>query len=924
MKNVVVFTPTYNEAKNIEIFVKQVFDVLPDCKLVVVDDNSPDGTSQVVEQLQKKYKNLYLITRTQNRGRGYAGIVGFKKALELKADIIVEMAADLSHSPYELPKMLYFFEKNSDIDVIIGSRYIKGGIDKERNIFRKLISLFARFYIKIFLGIYIKDVTSGYRLYKRETVEKILPYLRAKDPFIVTEVNYLCKMFGFKFLEVPIEFHDRLYGKSKLTTFKLVRYLAKVMLLPISFFIQDKYNLLFIKILLLTTFLRIWLSGMFGLTDDESHYWQYAQYIDFSYFDHPPLVGYIIYLFTSILGNNLYAVRLPSILCFAISSIYFYRLVKDIFNSKVAFYSSVLLSVIPIIFVGSIVTLPDAPLGMFWMMYMFYFYKFIITKESWYIYLNGLILGLALLSKYNAIFLFISSLLLFITISEIRNYLKSKDFYISYLISIVVFSPVLLWNIAHKYASFNYQLSRGVTTNFHLSLATFFENLIAQSIYISPILFLAIFYSLIYFFIKKVDIKYKYFIYFALPGIIFFNFIGLKSKILPHWPAISYISCIPLVYFIGKKKILYYICIIFSFMLTVFVILVTLFGIIKLPPYLEDKDTPDKLYGWEILAKQLYEKVNTNNIDFIVTHKYFVAGQVRFSISKFYRKDRIPEVFCLDDYLNQYDFWYNNLIKYNGCNAIYVTEGRFPEDEFLKETRGIFRNIKLLEYISYRKNKFWPKRIFKIFICENFNYEIAKSKFFDSKHNNSLKVTQYFRDYDKKIFLKINKNNLSNNKIFRITSYLLTSLGNGFVLIPLVCVFLYFFDKNSFLRNLVVFIIIISTGGLLVHILKSVFDKPRPLKLFFDILNQPINVIGEHLREYGFPSGHTFLAFATYEFLSDRINKKTIKVLLFILALLVGISRILVGAHFLSDVIAGMIIGIVFSSICLKLEKKLS
>ncbi|MCX7940385.1 MAG: glycosyltransferase, partial [Endomicrobia bacterium] len=161
MKNVVIFTPTYNEVDNIEIFIKQVFEVLPDCKLLVVDDNSPDGTSEKVAQLQKEYKNLYLLTRYEKPGRGYAGIEGFKKSLELGGDIIVEMDADLSHSPYELPKLIEPLIKNNDVDIVIGSRYIPGGKDQERSVLRKIISLFARICVKILTGINLKDVTSG-------------------------------------------------------------------------------------------------------------------------------------------------------------------------------------------------------------------------------------------------------------------------------------------------------------------------------------------------------------------------------------------------------------------------------------------------------------------------------------------------------------------------------------------------------------------------------------------------------------------------------------------------------------------------------------------------------------------------------------------------------------------------------------------
>jgi undecaprenyl-diphosphatase len=134
---------------------------------------------------------------------------------------------------------------------------------------------------------------------------------------------------------------------------------------------------------------------------------------------------------------------------------------------------------------------------------------------------------------------------------------------------------------------------------------------------------------------------------------------------------------------------------------------------------------------------------------------------------------------------------------------------------------------------------------------------------------------------------------------------------------------LFLIDKKNFVPELISFLIIVLLGGIIIQFLKHTFDKPRPLKLFQEILHQPINVIGEQLRDFGFPSGHTFLAFSSAVYISDKVKKKYITILVFFLALLVGISRILVGAHFLSDVIGGVVIGILFSWICLKIKHKL-
>lgn len=921
--NIVIFTPTYNEADNIEIFVKQVFEVLPQCKILVVDDNSPDGTAKKVEELKKDYPNLYLLVRKEKRGRGWAGIDGFKKALELKADLIVEMDADLSHSPDELPKLIHYLQNNPEIDVVVGSRYIKGGEDSERNIIRKFISLFARTYIKIVTGIPLKDITSGYKVYRREVIEKILPFLAASDPFIVTEVNYLCKLYGFKFQEIPIKFHKRLYGKSKLSLGKLLKYLFKVWILTIKWFLKDNYNKNFLKLLIVSTLIRLLILDKFGLTDDEAHYWQYSQHLDFSYYDHPGMVGYLIYLSTKIFGNTLYGVRLPALVCFFVASFYFYKLVKEIFNSKIAFRSTLLLNLIPIAFVGSIITLPDAPVGMFWMAYLFYFYKFVITKDSLLLYLCGAILGLAFISKYNAVFLLIGSLIIFVFNSELRRFFIKKDFYIYLIITFVFSSPLVLWNIAHNFVSFQYQFLNRIHQKNFFSIITFFENFGYQSAYISPIVFLLLWYAIIYVILNyRRDFKYNFFLYFSLPGIILFNIVAIKNKILPHWPAISYFTVIPLLISIDRKKVFYTLSWVSSLIITISVVIITIFGFIHIPEKYHNADTPDKLYGWDKSAEELNRLIKEYSNSFIFTHKYYVAGQIRFGLARYYPDGNIPEVFCIDDYLNQYDFWSENLQSYDGKDAIYVTEGRFPEDEVLKELP--FEKIELLSIVSFKKSRYWPVRKFKFFICRKFNYKNLQKKFIQDSYNNYVPLTQFYKEYDKKFFLKINQSSLYGSKIFRANWYFLTNLGNGFVLIPLMVVILYFIDKKNFVKNLISFLIIVSFGGILIQLLKNIFNKPRPLKLFYDILNQSINVIGEQLREYGFPSGHTFIAFSTAIFLMDRIKKPILNAILFVLALLVGISRVFVGAHFLSDVIGGMIFAIIFTNICLKIEKEIS
>jgi dolichol-phosphate mannosyltransferase len=222
---IVAMIPTYNEAGNIKEVVGELLKLPLDVEALVVDDNSPDGTHKIVDEMSKSDKRVRLLLRKENRGRGWAGIDGFAKALDLGADYIVEMDADLSHQPRYIPS---FLEKIKNCDVVVGSRFVSGGKDEQRGFLRHTISLFARKYLASVLGVKLQDPTSGYRLFTRRAIEAILPSLRARDPFIVTEVLFYLKKYNLKIEEVPIEFVQRVAGESKLKPATLIKYLFRV------------------------------------------------------------------------------------------------------------------------------------------------------------------------------------------------------------------------------------------------------------------------------------------------------------------------------------------------------------------------------------------------------------------------------------------------------------------------------------------------------------------------------------------------------------------------------------------------------------------------------------------------------------------------------------------------------------------------
>lgn len=232
--------PTYNERENIGKLIQEIVNLkIQDLHIVVVDDNSPDGTSRVVKNLSKEHPEVELLLRTTERGRGSAGIAGFKYALEHGVDAVIEMDADFSHHPKYIPYML---EAIQNADMVIGSRFISGGKDVNRGVLRKVITLLAGIYVRVLLGLKIHDVSSGYRCFKRKVLEAIeLDSMVSTGPSIVSEVFYRAHLRGFSIKEIPIEFEDRMHGQTKLN----YKILVKTLLMVLKFKQLNKRGLLF-------------------------------------------------------------------------------------------------------------------------------------------------------------------------------------------------------------------------------------------------------------------------------------------------------------------------------------------------------------------------------------------------------------------------------------------------------------------------------------------------------------------------------------------------------------------------------------------------------------------------------------------------------------------------------------------------------
>jgi dolichol-phosphate mannosyltransferase len=207
--------PTYNEAENIEPFVAAVRAKLPAAaRVLIVDDNSPDGTGRRANRLAEQHEDVSVLHRPRKEGLGPAYIAGFRRALAGGAGLVLEMDSDFSHDPAYLPRLLAEAER---ADVVLGSRYVAGGAIADWGPLRRAISRAGSAYARTVLGIDVHDLTGGFKCFRREVLEAIdLDSIQARGYAFQVEMTYRAIKAGFRVVEVPIVFRDRRVGSSKM------------------------------------------------------------------------------------------------------------------------------------------------------------------------------------------------------------------------------------------------------------------------------------------------------------------------------------------------------------------------------------------------------------------------------------------------------------------------------------------------------------------------------------------------------------------------------------------------------------------------------------------------------------------------------------------------------------------------------------
>ena len=211
-----ILLPTYQEAENVGVVLPKLREVVPEAHILVLDDNSPDGTAELAEACGRELGNVEVLRRPAKEGLGAAYRAGMQWGLDRGFDVIIQMDADLSHDPAELPSLLAAL--TDDVDFVIGSRYVPGGSIPDWPAHRRLLSKYGNLYVRLVLGLDVHDATTGYRVWRAATLKEAgIARTTAEGYSFMIESNYLVSRAGHRAVEVPIRFLDRVRGQSKMS-----------------------------------------------------------------------------------------------------------------------------------------------------------------------------------------------------------------------------------------------------------------------------------------------------------------------------------------------------------------------------------------------------------------------------------------------------------------------------------------------------------------------------------------------------------------------------------------------------------------------------------------------------------------------------------------------------------------------------------
>jgi hypothetical protein len=471
--------------------------------------------------------------------------------------------------------------------------------------------------------------------------------------------------------------------------------------------------------------IRLVYAGMINLTPQEAYYWVWSLHPDFSYFDHPPLVAYSIRLGTILWGDTVSGIRLPSTLYGVGTTIVVYLLAAKFFGPRVAGASALLLNLtIGFLTYFQFIT-PDSPLIFFWSLTILWVWKAVGEKRRMYWHFAGISWGLALLSKYTALFLGLSTLAWLISTRDLRQEFKRKELYFSVFLAILVFGPVLIWNYQNHWVSFLFQTKDRFQPTLTFSIRDLSTFVISQAGFMNPLLFVgflaALFYGVRHWRSASPN-EEKFLIAFAVFPLVFFALAASQVWVKINWPIPAYLSLLPLLIAYYRKGMWparwirnFYVP--FLWILTIFLfILAHLILPWKSIPLSSSMDT---LSGWPEVAAhahKLKSSLSSQGPIFIWAWDHKTAAELQFYLPQ---HEPVYSRNIIGEHAKAYDFW--SIPKdLESKNALFVwsTMDSFST-EGQKKTEKIFSSLRVIDSLEIRRGG-KKIRTFYFLYCTNY------------------------------------------------------------------------------------------------------------------------------------------------------------------------------------------------------------
>ena len=407
--------------------------------------------------------------------------------------------------------------------------------------------------------------------------------------------------------------------------------------------LEKIYHKAFLILLTVTTVFRLFYIQWVELAPDEAYYFTWSRNLQWGYYDHPPMVAFLIRIFMAVGGQGEFGVRLGWVLIGALLTILLYRMGTKMFGSERAgFYSALLMNLSLLGSTGAVIVTPDGPQGLFWALAIFFVYKAADSGRRYWWYLTGLFFGLGLFSKYTMVLLAPCILGFLFSSKEGREWLRRKEPYLALLLGLLVFSPVIFWNAQHDWVSFRFQISHGLEIKKAAGLKYFGEYWAGQAGLVSPLMFLAVIWAMAKSGIRGFRQQKQnllLLLWTSAPILLFFAVTSLRSKVEANWPALAYFSAVMALAGMvseerpkwGKAQKGFAWAAVLTALLVTF--LAHLQPIYPVVPIKAKKDPTSQLYGWRLLGERIKEvarSMEPGKQIFLLTPRHQLVGEGMF------------------------------------------------------------------------------------------------------------------------------------------------------------------------------------------------------------------------------------------------------------------------------------------------------